>query len=158
MVKNPPAVWETWVLPLGWEDPLEEGMATHTSSHPVYYVPSTHCCCSVAKSCPTLCDPLDCSAPGSSVFRCTLEFAQVPVQWIMSLPHSYDWRSIPFDPLPLIPPPSHSASGSHTSISSGVSLGKLYVSENSPVPSSLYGLLVCSCSHNLLRPSGCLWC
>ena len=30
-VKNLPAVWETWVLSLGWEDPLEEGMATHTS-------------------------------------------------------------------------------------------------------------------------------
>ena len=28
MVKNPPAVWETWVLSLGWEDPLEEGIAT----------------------------------------------------------------------------------------------------------------------------------
>ena len=28
MVKNPPAVRETWVLPLGWEDPLEEGMVT----------------------------------------------------------------------------------------------------------------------------------
>ena len=31
MVKNPPAMWETWVQPLGWEDPLEEGMATHSS-------------------------------------------------------------------------------------------------------------------------------
>ena len=30
-VKNPPAVWETWVLSLGGEDPLEEGMATHSS-------------------------------------------------------------------------------------------------------------------------------
>ena len=30
-VKNPPAVWETWVPSLGWEDPLEEGMATHSS-------------------------------------------------------------------------------------------------------------------------------
>ena len=30
-VKNPPAMWETWVLSLGWEDPLEEGMATHSS-------------------------------------------------------------------------------------------------------------------------------
>ena len=28
-VKNPPAMWETWVWSLGWEDPLEEGMATH---------------------------------------------------------------------------------------------------------------------------------
>ena len=31
MVKKPPAVQETWVQPLGWEDPLEEGMATHSS-------------------------------------------------------------------------------------------------------------------------------
>ena len=31
MVKNPPAMWETWVWFLGWEDPLEEGMATHSS-------------------------------------------------------------------------------------------------------------------------------
>ena len=31
MVKNPPAMQETWVLSLGWEDPLEEGMATHSS-------------------------------------------------------------------------------------------------------------------------------
>jgi len=30
-VKNPPAVWETWVRSLGWEDPLEQGMATHSS-------------------------------------------------------------------------------------------------------------------------------
>ena len=28
MVKNPPAMQEAWVLSLGWEDPLEEGMAT----------------------------------------------------------------------------------------------------------------------------------
>ena len=31
MVKHPPAVWETWVRSLGWEDPLEEGMATQSS-------------------------------------------------------------------------------------------------------------------------------
>ena len=30
-VKNMPAVQETWVLSLGWEDPLEEGVATHSS-------------------------------------------------------------------------------------------------------------------------------
>ena len=30
-VKNPPAMQETWVPFLGWEDPLEEDMATHTS-------------------------------------------------------------------------------------------------------------------------------
>ena len=29
-VKNLPAMWETWVRPLGWEDPLKEDMATHS--------------------------------------------------------------------------------------------------------------------------------
>ena len=31
LVKNPPAMWETWVQPLGWKDPLERGTATHSS-------------------------------------------------------------------------------------------------------------------------------
>ena len=31
MVKNLPAMQDTWVQFLGWEDPLEEGMATHSS-------------------------------------------------------------------------------------------------------------------------------
>ena len=31
MVGNLPAMWETWVQSLGWEDPLEEGTATHSS-------------------------------------------------------------------------------------------------------------------------------
>ena len=31
MVKNVPAVQKTWVQSLGWEDPLEKGMATHSS-------------------------------------------------------------------------------------------------------------------------------
>ena len=30
MVKNLPAIWETQVRPLGWEDLLEKGMATHS--------------------------------------------------------------------------------------------------------------------------------
>ena len=30
MVKNPPAMQETWVQSLGWEDALEEGMETHS--------------------------------------------------------------------------------------------------------------------------------
>ena len=30
-VKNPPAMQDTWVQSLGWEDPLEEDMATHSS-------------------------------------------------------------------------------------------------------------------------------
>ena len=31
LVKNPPAMWETWIQSLGWEDPLEKGKATHSS-------------------------------------------------------------------------------------------------------------------------------
>ena len=31
LVKNLPAMWETWARPLGWEDPLEKGTATHSS-------------------------------------------------------------------------------------------------------------------------------
>ena len=31
MVKNPPAMWETWVWSLDWEDSLKKGMATHSS-------------------------------------------------------------------------------------------------------------------------------
>ena len=30
LVKNPPAIRETWVRSLGWEDPLEKGKATHS--------------------------------------------------------------------------------------------------------------------------------
>ena len=32
LVKNPPAMWETWVQSLGWKDPLEKGTATHSSN------------------------------------------------------------------------------------------------------------------------------
>ena len=31
LVKTPPAMWETWVQSLGWKDPLEKRMATHSS-------------------------------------------------------------------------------------------------------------------------------
>ena len=31
LVKNPPAMWETWVQSLGYEDPLEKGTDTHSN-------------------------------------------------------------------------------------------------------------------------------
>ena len=31
LVKNLPEMQETWIQPVGWEDPLEKGMATHSS-------------------------------------------------------------------------------------------------------------------------------
>ena len=36
LVKNPPAIQETWVQYLGWEDPLEEGMPTQCWHSPVF--------------------------------------------------------------------------------------------------------------------------
>ena len=52
MVKNPPAMRETCVRSLGWEDPLEKGMATH-SNILAWRIPQTEepgrlynaCCC-----------------------------------------------------------------------------------------------------------------
>ena len=39
-------------------------------------------CCSVAKSCPTLFDPMGCSTSASSALRCLPEFAQIHVHWV----------------------------------------------------------------------------
>ena len=36
LVKNLPAVWETWVRPLGWEDPLEKGKINHSCCSHVF--------------------------------------------------------------------------------------------------------------------------
>ena len=57
LVKNPPAMQETWVQSLGWEDPLEKGKAAAAAA-------------AAAKSlqpCPTLCNPIDGGPPGSPV-------------------------------------------------------------------------------------------
>ena len=40
------------------------------------------CCCSVAPSCLTLCDPMDCIIPSFPVLHCLLEFAQTHVRWV----------------------------------------------------------------------------
>ena len=31
LVRNPPAMWETWLQSLGWEYPMEKGTASHSS-------------------------------------------------------------------------------------------------------------------------------
>ena len=51
--KNLPAMQETWVQSLGWEDPLEKGKAADAAKS--------------LQSCPTLCDPTDGSPPGSAL-------------------------------------------------------------------------------------------
>ena len=40
LVKNPPAMWETWIRSLAWEDPLEKGKAAY-SSIPSWRIPWT---------------------------------------------------------------------------------------------------------------------
>ena len=67
-VKNPPAMQETLVWSLGWEDPLEKSMATH-SSNLSWRISWTVLVCSVAELCLTLRDPTDCSPQSSSVHR-----------------------------------------------------------------------------------------
>ena len=46
----------------------------------VYHM--TPCCCSVAQSCLTLCDPMDCSMPGFPVLHHLPEFAQTHIHWV----------------------------------------------------------------------------
>ena len=41
LIKNLPALWETWVQTLGWEDPLEEGHSNPVSSIPAWKIPWT---------------------------------------------------------------------------------------------------------------------
>ena len=88
MVKHLPIMWETRVQSLGWEDPLEKEMATHSStlawkipwteepgrlqsvgSQRVEHdwVTSLTLCAKSLQSCPTICDPADGSPLGSSV-------------------------------------------------------------------------------------------
>ena len=46
-------------------------------------MPTLTCgCCSGSQSCPTLCDPMDCSTPGFPVLHCLPEFAQTHVHWV----------------------------------------------------------------------------
>ena len=51
---------------------------THAYVYNIYIhtIHAYHCCCSDAESCLILCDPMDCSMPGSSVFHYLPEFAQ----------------------------------------------------------------------------------
>jgi len=41
-----------------------------------------HCCCSVAKFCPILCNPIDCGTPAFRVLHYLPEFAQTHVHWV----------------------------------------------------------------------------
>ena len=71
------------------------GNIKKTFQHQFWYF----CCCSVAQSCPPLCDPMDCSMPGLPVLHQLPEFAQAHVQWVSDAIQ-------PSHPLSLRPPPA----------------------------------------------------
>ena len=52
------------------------------ASHCFYFFFLTEYCCSVFKSCLTLCDPMDCGMPGFPVLHYLLEFAETHVCWV----------------------------------------------------------------------------
>ena len=62
---------------------------------------SKGCCCSVAQSCQTLFDPMDCSTPGFLVLHHLLEFAQIHVHWVGDAIQSTHPLSSPSSPFNL---------------------------------------------------------
>ena len=62
------------------------------------YSSGWYCHCSVAKSCPTLCDPIYCSMPDFPVLHYLLEFAQIHVHWVGDAIQSFHSLSSPSFP------------------------------------------------------------
>ena len=81
LVKNPPAMWETWVRSLGWEDPLKKGKATRSSilAWRIQLSDVSVQFSSVAQLCPAFCDTMNRSTPGLPVHHQLPEFTQVHV-------------------------------------------------------------------------------
>ena len=65
----------------------------------IWKVDTNATCCSVAQSCPTLCDLMDCSTPGFPVLHCLLDFVQTHVYWV----NYVNQPSHPLCPLLLLP-------------------------------------------------------
>ena len=67
-----------WLFVTPWTAALQASLSEHVNTDTF----SRCCCCSAAKPCPTLCDPMDYGTPGSSVLHYLLEFAQIYVHWV----------------------------------------------------------------------------
>ena len=84
---------------------------------------SVRCCFSLAQSCPTLCNPKDCSTPGSTFLYCLTEFAQIHViESVMLFDHLILCCS-PFSSCPQSFPASESFPISQLFASGGRSIG-----------------------------------
>ena len=69
-------------------DPTQSYLSVPGRRHPQYstlQVTNAIYCCSVAQSCQTLCNPVDCRPPGFPVLHCLLELAQIHVHWVAFL-------------------------------------------------------------------------
>ena len=94
-----------------------------------------YCCCSVTQSCPTLCNPKDCSTPGSPVLHYLLEFAQTHVHWVSDAIQASH-------PLLLLSPPALNLS-QHQGLFQGVSSWPKYWSFSFSIsPSNEYSGLI----------------
>ena len=118
IVKNLPAMQETWIWSPGWEYPLVKGMASHSSVFawrtPWIEEPSvlefmdfqrarqfsSVQFSSVAQSCPPLCDPMNCSTPSLPVHHQLLEFTRTCVHWVSDAIQPSHPRSSPSPPVP----------------------------------------------------------
>ena len=111
---NLPAMQETSVWSLSWEDPLEKGTGTHPSIL-VWRIPRTihpwGCkesdmtdfhfqFSSVAQSCPTLRDPMNCSTPGLPVHHQLPEFTQIYIHQVSDAIQPSHPLSSPSPPAP----------------------------------------------------------
>ena len=81
-----------------WEHILNGNPFLPPSESSQSVVLSNTCCCSVAKSCPTLCNPIDCSTPGSSILHYLPEFAQAHVHRVWWCQPNISSSAIPFSP------------------------------------------------------------
>ena len=64
-----------------WRTVVSVNFTSQKQNHTVFVL-FVCCCCSVAKLCPILCYPMDCSTPGFPVLCYLLEFAQTHVHWV----------------------------------------------------------------------------
>ena len=72
-----------YLQPPGWTSRGLPWVRKSTSWKVVYHMIPLICyCCSVTKSCPAICNPMDCSTPGFPVLHYLLELAQIRVHWI----------------------------------------------------------------------------
>ena len=73
------------IPPTGYEFHLQVNQTSVEGKHQLMSSSSStslKSCCSISKLCLTLCEPVDCSTPGSAVLRCLPEFAQICVHWV----------------------------------------------------------------------------